>query len=195
MTVTVAAILDFWFDRPGFAARGEPLAPRRCWWQKDEAFDAAIRTTFGAAVETALQGGFTTWTGDAESALALAILLDQFPRNIFRGTARAFAGDMRARMVARGAIDRGYDIGVPPVERQFFYMPFQHSEDLADQGFGMLLFAALEKALPGHDILDHAEKHRAIIAQFGRFPHRNAALGRNSTPEETEFLRRPGSSF
>ncbi|MFC3675110.1 DUF924 family protein [Ferrovibrio xuzhouensis] len=195
MTTTAADILDFWFDRPGSAARGEPLTPRQCWWRKDDAFDAEIRTRFGAAVETALQGGFAGWADDADGTLALLILLDQFPRNIFRDTARAFAGDAQARSVARGAIDRGFDIVVAPVQRQFFYMPFQHSEDLADQEFGMLLFAALEKDLPGQKTFEFAERHRVIIAQFGRFPHRNAALGRDSTPEETEFLRQPGSSF
>lgn len=195
MTATADAILDFWFDRPGFAVRNAPLGPRKCWWRKDDALDAEIRARFGAAVETALQGGFDDWTRSAEGVLALLILLDQFPRNIFRGTARAFAGDGHARAIARAAIDRGYDIVVAPVQRQFFYMPFQHSEDLADQEFGMLLFTALEKEMPGQDVLDFAERHRAIIAQFGRFPHRNAALGRDSTPEEVEFLRRPGSSF
>lgn len=190
-----AEILDFWFDRPGFAARGEPLAPRKCWWRKDAAYDAEIRARFGAAVETALQGGHAGWADTAEGALALLILLDQFPRNIFRGTPRAFAGDARARGVAREAVGRGYDIVVAPAMRQFFYMPFQHSENLDDQEFGMLLFAALDKELPGEDVLDHAERHRVIIAQFGRFPHRNATLGRPSTPEETEFLKQPGSSF
>src|SRR3546814_14936004 len=100
---------------------------------------------------TLIRSGFDDWTGDAECALALLILLDQCPRNSFRDTARAFAGDAQARSVARGAIDRGFDIVVAPVQRQFFYMPFQHSEDLADQEFGMLLFAALEKDLPGQD--------------------------------------------
>ena len=195
MTTSAAAILDFWFDRPGFAARGEAPGSRKCWWQKDDAFDAEIRDRFGAAVERALQGAFADWADDAEGALALLILLDQFPRNIFRGTARAFAGDARARTVARGAIDRGFDIVVAPAQRQFFYMPFQHSEELADQEFGMLLFAALEKEMPGHRVLDFAERHRAIIAQFGRFPHRNDALGRATTPEEAAFLKRPGSSF
>lgn len=189
--ITPDTVLDFWFDRGG----AEALRPRKVWWEKNPAFDEEIRRRFGAAVEDALNGGREDWTAQADGALALIILLDQFPRNLFRGAARAFAGDERARAVARQMTDRGLDIGLPPVMRQFAYMPFEHSEALADQDFSCLLFAALEKDLPGHDILDYAERHRAIIARFGRFPHRNAALGRDSTPEETEFLRQPGSSF
>lgn len=193
--ITADAILDFWFDRPGFAAAGKPLAPRPQWWEKNPDFDAAIRERFGEAVEVALAGGLADWEAQAESALALIILLDQFPRNIFRGDAKAFAGDARAGAVAHKAVGRGFDIKVPPVMRQFFYMPFQHSEQIADQDLSILLFTALEKELPGYDLLQYAERHRAIIAQFDRFPHRNAVLGRRSTPEEVEFLKQPGSSF
>jgi uncharacterized protein (DUF924 family) len=189
--ITADTVLDFWFDRNG----PEALLPRKAWWEKDPAFDDQIRRLFAPAVEHALDGGYEDWTAQAESALALLILLDQFPRNLFRNTAKAFAGDPRARGVARRMTDCGMDITLPPTMRQFVYMPFEHSEDIADQDFSCLLFAALEKDLPGHDILDYAERHRAIIARFGRFPHRNAALGRASTPEEVEFLRQPGSSF
>ncbi|WP_374300939.1 DUF924 family protein [Ferrovibrio sp.] len=189
--ITPAIILDFWFDRGG----PEALRPRKVWWEKSPAFDEEIRRRFDAAVETALAGGYEEWAGQAESALALVLLLDQFPRNLFRNSARAFAGDERARTVARQMTDRGFDIGLPPAMRQFAYMPFEHSEAPEDQDFSCLLFAALEKDLPGHDLLDYAERHRAIIARFNRFPHRNAALGRESTPEEVEFLRQPGSSF
>lgn len=189
--ISAADVLDFWFDRNG----AEALSPRKAWWEKNPAFDEEIRRHFGAAVEHALSGGYDDWAGEAESALALILLLDQFPRNLFRNSAKAFAGDERARAVARQMTDRGFDIGLPPVMRQFAYMPFEHSEALADQDFSCLLFAALEKDLPGQDILDYAERHRAIIARFDRFPHRNAALGRESTPEEIEFLRQPGSSF
>lgn len=189
--ITPASILDFWFDRqPG----GE-LKPRKAWWEKNPAFDEEIRRRFGAAVETALTGGFEDWTAQADSALALTILLDQFPRNLFRGQAKAFAGDARARAIVHAAIGRGFDIAVPPVMRQFFYMPLQHSEAVEEQDLSVLLFTALEKELPGNDLLDYAERHRAIIAQFDRFPHRNAALGRDSTPAEIEFLKQPGSSF
>lgn len=189
--ISAADVLDLWFDRNG----AEALSPRKAWWEKNPAFDEEIRRHFGAAVEHALAGGYDDWAGEAESALALILLLDQFPRNLFRNSAKAFAGDERARAMARQMTDRGLDIGLPPVMRQFAYMPFEHSEALADQDFSCLLFAALEKDLPGQDILDYAERHRAIIARFDRFPHRNAALGRESTPEEIEFLRQPGSSF
>ncbi|WP_300304124.1 DUF924 family protein [Ferrovibrio sp.] len=189
--ITAADVLDFWFDRGG----AEALRPRQAWWEKNLAFDEAIRQRFDAAVERALAGDYAGWAEQAESALALIILLDQFPRNLHRGTAKAFAGDARALSIARQMTDRGFDIGLPPVMRQFVYMPFEHSEAPDDQDFSCLLFAALEKDLPGHGILDYAERHRAIIARFGRFPHRNAALGRDSTPEENEFLRQPGSSF
>lgn len=189
--MTPDAILDFWFDR----GSGKPPAFRTVWYEKDPAFDALIAERFGAAVETALAEGYADWTGTAEGALALTILLDQFPRNLFRDQAKAFAGDARARIIARQAVDRGFDIAVAPVMRQFFYMPFEHSEHIEDQDFARLLFAALEKELPGHDLALWAEKHRVIIARFGRFPHRNAALGRQNSPEETEFLRQPGSSF
>ncbi len=190
-TVTPDSILDFWFER----APGRTLQPRQAWWEKDPAFDEEIRRRFGAAVEDALAGGFGDWIAHAESALALVILLDQFPRNLFRGQPKAFAGDARARSITHAAIGRGFDIAVPPVMRQFFYMPLQHSEAIEEQDLSVLLFTALEKELPGNDLLDYAERHRAIITQFDRFPHRNAALGRESTPAEVEFLKQPGSSF
>lgn len=195
MQAAVAAgdILDFWFDR---AAHPHDLPTRRKeWWEKDPAFDAQVRDRFGAAVDAAIDGGFAEWAETAEGALALVLLLDQFPRHIFRGQARAFAGDERARQVAREAVSRGFDITLAPVMRLFLYLPFEHSESIDDQEFSLLLFSALDKQLPGLDLLDYAERHRAIIAQFDRFPHRNEALGRTSTPTETEFLRQPGSSF
>lgn len=193
--ITAETILDFWFDRPGFAAAGQPLRPRPEWFEKNEAFDALIRDRFEDAVEAALAGGLADWEAQAESALALIILLDQFTRNIYRGTPKAFAGDERARAVAHKAIGRGLDIKVQPVMRQFFYLPFEHSELTTDQDLAVLLFTALEKELPGYDLLLWAERHRDIIARFGRFPHRNAILGRDNTPEEIEFLKQPGSSF
>jgi len=193
--ITAETILDFWFDRPGFAAAGQPLRPRPAWFEKNEAFDALIRDRFEDAVEAALAGGLADWEAQAGSALALIILLDQFTRNIYRGTPKAFAGDERARAVAHKAIGRGLDIKVQPVMRQFFYLPFEHSELTTDQDLAVLLFTALEKELPGYDLLLWAERHRDIIARFGRFPHRNAILGRDNTPEEIEFLKQPGSSF
>jgi len=184
-------ILDFWFDRQP----GAELTHRKVWFEKNDAFDDAIRGRFSAAVETALAEGYADWTQTAEGTLALLILLDQFPRNLFRGQAKAFAGDTRARIIARQAVDRGFDIAVPPVMRLFFYLPFEHSEHLPDQDLAHLLFSALDKDLPGFDLAGWADKHRVIIARFGRFPHRNAALGRDSSLEEVEFLKQPGSSF
>lgn len=190
-TVTPSAILDFWFARGDGAA----LQPRKEWWEKNPDFDRAIERRFGAAVEHALAGGFEDWTNTAEGALALIILLDQFTRNIYRGQPRTYAGDERARSITHAAIGRGFDIAVPPVMRQFFYMPLQHSETVEDQNLSVLLFTALEKELPGRDLLHWAERHRDVVIEFGRFPHRNAILGRESTPPELEFLKQPGSSF
>lgn len=189
--VTHDSVLDFWFDRKP----GAVLQHRAAWFEKNAAFDAQIRDRFAAAVETALAEGYADWTQTAEGALALLILLDQFPRNLFRGQAKAFAGDTRARIIARQAVDRGFDIAVPPVMRMFFYLPFEHSEHLPDQDLAHLFFSALDKELPGYDLAGWADKHRVIIARFGRFPHRNAALGRESSPDEVEFLKQPGSSF
>jgi uncharacterized protein (DUF924 family) len=187
--ITPDDVLDFWFDR------SQPLDFRPCWFKKSDVFDAEIAARFGAAVESALAEGHADWAATPDGALALVILLDQFPRNLFRNQAKAFAGDARARIVARQAVDRGFDIALPPVMRLFFYMPFEHSEALADQELAHLLFSALDKDLPGQNLADWADKHRVIIARFGRFPHRNAALGRQSSPEEIEFLKQPGSSF
>jgi uncharacterized protein (DUF924 family) len=194
---TPAEILDFWFDRKHADA---PLQHRKVWFEKDDAFDAAIRDRFDRAVETALAEGYTDWAETAEGSLALLILLDQFPRNLFRGQAKAFAGDTRARAIAHKAVDRGFDIALPPMMRMFFYLPFEHSEHPSDQDLAHLLFSALDKDMQAREMPDlnlagWAEKHRAIIARFGRFPHRNAALGRDSSPEEVEFLKQPGSSF
>lgn len=189
--MTPDTVLDFWFDRKP----GTVLQHRAAWFEKNDAFDAQIRERFAAAVETALAEGYADWAQTADGALALLILLDQFPRNLFRGQAKAFAGDTRARIIARQAVGRGFDIALPPVMRMFFYLPFEHSEHLPDQELAHLLFSALDKDLPGHDLAGWADKHRVIIARFGRFPHRNAALGRESSPEEVEFLKQPGSSF
>ena len=145
-TVTPDSILDFWFDR----AAGRELQPRKAWWEKNPAFDEEIRQRFNDAVERALAGNFEDWRGHAEGALALVILLDQFPRNLFRGQPKAYAGDERARTIAHAAIGRGFDIVVPPVMRQFFYMPLQHSEAIEEQDLSVLLFTALEKELTGN---------------------------------------------
>jgi uncharacterized protein (DUF924 family) len=154
------------------------------WFKKDAAFDDEIRRRFLTIYEAAAAGKLSHWEQSAEGALALLILLDQFPRNMFRGLPRAFASDALARAVTAGAIVRGFDSQVEPAMRQFFYVPFEHSENLADQERGVALYKAAGDA----DGLKWAELHADIIRRFGRFPHRNAALGRVTTPEEQAFL-------
>jgi uncharacterized protein (DUF924 family) len=143
----------------------------------------------------AAQGSLANWVGTAGDCLALVLLLDQFPRNAFRGTARAFASDALALEAARLALARGYDRDMLPVERLFVYLPFEHSERLEDQVRACELTRELAPFAETKDIYQYAVRHRDIIARFGRFPHRNEALGRPSTPEETEFLKQPGSGF
>ncbi|HMO47309.1 MAG TPA: DUF924 family protein [Rubrivivax sp.] len=188
-----AEVLDFWFGRPG-----EPfhLHSRPEWFRKDPAFDAAILARFGALIEAALRGELQGWAAQPLPALAQVIVLDQFTRNTRRGTAGMFAGDARALAAARALVQSGDHRRLPGVMRQFVYLPFEHAEALADQHESMRLFAQLatdEPALAG--LVEWAHKHLVIIERFGRFPHRNAALGRASTPEEIEFLKQPDSSF
>lgn len=189
-------VLAFWFgepDDPGYAR------PRAEWFHKEPAFDATIARRFGTLVDEAIAGGLTDWSCkplDALAALARVIVLDQFPRNLFRGQARAFAGDTAALATARAIVASGADRGLTGVQRQFVYLPFEHAEDLETQRESMRLFAQLcgdEPALG--DLVEWARRHHDIIERFGRFPHRNAALGRASTAAEIEFLRQPGSSF
>jgi uncharacterized protein (DUF924 family) len=172
MTPTPADVIAFW----------RKAGPKR-WFEKDTKFDDDIRQRFLALYEAASTGKLTSWEASAEGALALLILLDQFPRNMFRGQARTFATDPLARAVASRAILNGYD-GAFPDLRTFFYLPFEHSEDMADQERGLLLYKTAGDA----DGLKWAEIHADIIRRFGRFPHRNAVLGRVSTPEELKFL-------
>jgi len=156
----------------------------KSWFAKDDAFDQAIRDRFEPLHVQASRGELSDWAETPEGALALLILLDQFPRNMFRGQARAFATDPLARAVAAGAIVRGFDARAPEGMRSFFYLPFEHSESLADQDKSVAFFTAIGDA----ENLKWAELHRDIIRRFGRFPHRNAALGRATTPEEQKFL-------
>ncbi|MES3003988.1 MAG: DUF924 family protein [Pseudomonadota bacterium] len=153
------------------------------WFRKDAAFDTQFRERFLAEHEAAMRGEFDSWPQTAEGALALLILLDQFPRNCFRGTARMFECDAKARDIARHALDAGFDSQVDAQLRNFFYLPLMHSEDLADQDRAVELTRAL-----GDDPYRFAVLHRDIIAKFGRFPHRNAMLGRTTTPDEQKFL-------
>jgi uncharacterized protein (DUF924 family) len=179
----VEAVLAFWLG-----PSGAPDEPPERWFKKDPALDDAIRERFAAAVDAALDGRFDDQATDARTALALAILLDQFPRNLFRGQARAFAGDARARALAARAVDAGWDKALAPGARILFYLPFEHSEALADQDRAVALFASLPAAPWSEKAVRYAEAHRDVIRRFGRFPHRNQALGRESTPEELAYL-------
>ena len=184
-----AAVLDFWFD-------GE--REREEWFRKDDAFDASIGQRFGATIDAALAGSLDAahWDATPEGALARIVVLDQFTRNVFRGTSRAFAGDAQALATARALVARGDDLRLRPVQRQFAYLPFEHSESLDDQREALRLFAGLGRDAPAlAGLLEWAQKHFVIIERFGRFPHRNAILGRASTAEELEFLKGPGSGF
>jgi uncharacterized protein (DUF924 family) len=175
---SIDEVLTFWFED---SSR---------WWKKDPEFDAGIRDRFLDLRDAVMHDGREDWLETPRGTLAYVIVLDQFSRNMFRGSRSMFEGDPRALAAAKRALDRGFDQGVSSDERMFFYMPFMHSEDIADQDRCAGLFAsALPKWLP------NAEEHRDIIRRFGRFPHRNALLGRPSTPEELEFLKQPGSSF
>ena len=189
----VRAVLEFWFLPADHAGHG---AYRPEWFRKDDAFDAAIRQRFGAAVEAALSG--TPAEGSDEAQLARILLLDQFTRNIYRGTPRAFAGDAQALQVAESLVAAGRDKNLTPWQRWFAYLPFEHGESLLDQERSVALFSALAREMK-HEAFDsardYAQRHQQVIARFGRFPHRNAILGRESTAAELEFLKQPGSWF
>ncbi|MCW5634023.1 MAG: DUF924 domain-containing protein [Rubrivivax sp.] len=183
-------VIRFWFGDP------PADAPRAEWFRKDDTFDAQIRTRFGARIEEALAGGLRAWDATPSGALARIVVLDQFTRNTFRGAARAFAGDALALAAARALVARGDDRRLTGTMRTFAYLPFEHAEDATAQAESLRLFGQLAAEEPRHaDALEWARKHAVIIERFGRYPHRNAALGRESTAEEAEFLRQPGSSF
>ena len=179
-------VLAFWFRGPGSDPR---------WFGKDPSFDAAIREHFLALHEEAASRELASWRETPRECLALILLLDQFPRNMFRGMARAFATDPLALEAAKHAVARGYDAGMRPVERLFFYLPFEHAESLREQARACELIAPLAAFEETGDVYRYALAHRDVIARFGRFPHRNAILGRASTPAEIAFLQEPGSSF
>ncbi len=182
-------VLDFWFgpeDAPGY---GEPHPE---WFKKDEAFDEVVAIRFGGLHAAASHGMLDHfWKDTPKGNLALIIVLDQFSRQLYRGDAKAFARDKQALVLAKHAIERGFDRDAPPVQRLFWYLPFEHSENLEDQDRCIELIKPLGNA----EWTRYAEEHRAVIARFGRFPHRNAALGRVSTPEEETYLAQPGSGF
>ena len=187
-------VLDFWFGAPGSAAHGQP---QRAWFVKNDDFDATIRARFGAAIDAALAGGLREWDDEGpQGVLARILVLDQFTRNAHRDTPRSFEGDALALAAARQLVDSGADKALAPLQRAFVYMPFEHAEDAYMQERAVELFSVLAAEYPGFDdMLDYAHRHRGVIARFGRFPHRNAILGRASTPEEAAFLRQPGSRF
>ena len=182
MPPTIAELLAFWFEEAG---------PDR-WFASSGEFDQACGR-FADAVADARSGQLDDWQSSAEGSLALCLLLDQLPRNLFRGTPGAFASDPAARAVADRAVSRGHDLTLPEDRRLFLYMPFQHSESLDDQRRAVRLIA--ERTPSNPDVVDYACLHLSIIRWFGRFPHRNAVLGRTNTPEEAIFLTLPQSGF
>ncbi len=194
------ALLDWWF---GDALRASDVAAQRngLWFGKSACEDTASDNRFGGLVRQALDGGLADWAGSAQGWLALILLLDQLPRMIFRDTPRAYDGDSRAQALVRRGLAAGLDRQLQPIERVFVYLVLEHAEDLAQQEQAVKHFAELreqaaedDKALFA-DFLDYAERHRAVVARFGRFPHRNAILGRESSAEEVAFLKEPGSRF
>jgi uncharacterized protein (DUF924 family) len=179
-----AGILDFWFD-------SDPEVFRDKWFEGNAEFDLSIARRFESDIGLALTGRLAAWEDTPRGTLALILLLDQFPRNAYRDTPRAFAGDSAALKLAQLAVTRGYDRRMTKWERLFCYLPFEHSETRGAQDQSLALFTDLGDP----DLLEYAVRHRDIILRFGRFPHRNAILGRDSTAEELEFLEQPGSSF
>lgn len=174
-------LLSYWFSD----------AAKAKWFKPDSKFDGELKARFEPSFKSARSGALASWAQDARSMLALIILLDQIPRNIYRDTPEAFAEDSQALACARQAVERGHDGRLSVEERQFLYMPFMHSEALEDQDQGVTLFRDLGLEEP----LRFMHRHRDVIARFGRFPHRNAILRRQSTEEEAAFLERPGSRF
>jgi uncharacterized protein (DUF924 family) len=180
-------VLTFWFDEAG---------PEK-WFNKDDAFDEEIRERFSELVHTARDGNLESWVETPRGCLALIVLIDQFSRNIHRNSPLAWSADSHALALTKLAIDKGYDRTLGLNERKFVYMPLMHSEVLADQDTSMEVFGGLadEGMENSERTMSSAARHREIIKRFGRFPHRNEVLGRESTPEETEFLKEPNSSF
>lgn len=179
----IQEILEFWF--------AEPNRPR--WFKASIDFDGELRRRFGSVATEAASGRRSEWQAKPESALALVLCLDQFPRNLYRGTPRMYAADALARDVARAAVERGFDGEFHNEDEQiFFYLPFEHSEDIADQNRAVELF---RERTSNPEYLRHAIAHRDVIARFGRFPHRNAILGRRSAPDEEDYLKQPGAGF
>jgi uncharacterized protein (DUF924 family) len=185
-------VLDFWFGREGEEGYGEF---REAWFNRDPEFDREIRDRFESVYEEAAAGRLDHWKSEARSCLALIVVLDQFPRNMYRGDARMYAADEKAREAARHAVEHAYDRELSPYGRLFMYLPFEHSEELDDQRLSVELFRGLATEMGSEDLLGYAVRHLEIVERFGRFPHRNEILGRRTTPEEMKFLSGPDSSF
>jgi uncharacterized protein (DUF924 family) len=195
-------VLQFWLGstRP---SNGEALQHKQQWFSKSDAFDARIRERFGTTVQAALSGDLPGWTDGVWDTLARILLLDQFTRNIYRGTPQSFAGDPQALQLALGLCDSGLDQQLPAVVRVFVYLPLEHAEDAVLQQRSVDLFTRLRDSHPEPAELqiylqgtwDYALRHQDVIARFGRFPHRNAILGRSSTAQEQAYLAQPGAGF
>lgn len=185
-------ILDFWFGSSNSPEFGKV---QKKWFEKDDNFDEEVRDRFLWQYEQAASGQLDSWQESPENCLALIILLDQFGRNMFRGTPRAFATDSKALAAAQHAVSNNFDRQLLPVQRWFIYLPFEHSENLEHQQKSVELFRNLQGEPDSESVINYAIRHLEIIERFGRFPHRNQILGRETTPAEAEFLQQPGSAF
>ena len=200
MTEQFHQVNDFWFGLCGADGAIDPRK-RKMWFKSGAKHDAEIRERFGVLHERAVRGGLDEWVATAHGRLALIVVLDQFSRHVHRGTPQAFACDPAARTLALASIEQGIDRQLAPVQRSFFYLPLEHAEDRALQVRSVKCYEELAQEVTEawrkdyESFLDYARRHRAIIERFGRFPHRNALLGRPSTAEELAFLEQPGSSF
>ncbi|WP_233575628.1 DUF924 family protein [Noviherbaspirillum saxi] len=200
MDINAVTIIDFWF---GSEQDDRAVADRQAalWWSKNTALDADMRERFAGATRDAAAHALDDWADTSAGLLALILLTDQFPRNMYRDTPQSFAFDELARDWCKQGLHQGMHATLRPIERVFFYLPLEHSESLADQDLAVSLFSELAaKALPLHrtafdGFYGFAIRHREVIRRFGRFPHRNHILGRDSTPEEIAFLQEKGSSF
>jgi uncharacterized protein (DUF924 family) len=200
MSDPIEDVLDFWFGELNELGCSSPEHRKR-WWTKSEAFDDAIKSLFLHEYEAVVAGERETWRNTARGTLAYIIVLDQFSRNMFRGTPEMFAADELAREACREGLDALFDTELEFDERVFFYLPLEHSESMDDHQRCLEIFNELLESAPepleadAKNYLNFAKAHEAIVARFGRYPHRNAIIGRTSTPEEIEFLNEPGSSF
>jgi uncharacterized protein (DUF924 family) len=196
---TAHSLHHYWFGGTADDEAGQRQS--KLWWGKHARLDAELTERFGSLVAAARSGKLEQWNDSAQGRLALILLTDQLPRNVFRGTPDAFASDPQARQLCLAGLERGDDSVLKPIERVFFYLPLEHSESMRDQEHAVRLYTALFQAVPQSVIeqyrgfLTYALRHRRVIERFGRFPHRNAILGRQSSPEEVAFLAEPGSSF